>query len=453
MLAKLFKKFNLKHRNLKPELVNNTAHDKIDNFQPTNPKILALIFFTIFIDLVGVGILIPVFPLLILPGSEFKVTPNSWSTQQGYILLGYLAAAFPFAQFICSPILGQLADRYGRKKILALSIFGTSVTYILFAIGVITKNIPLMFISRILDGCTGGNISVAQAVIADISTPKNRAKNFGLVGMSFGLGFIFGPFLGGKLSDPATISWFNAATPFYFAAALSILNVTFVLKFLPETLKITKSSRIDITRPFNNIAKAFSYHGLRNVMPATFLFNSGFTFFSTFFAIILASKYGFTQGHIGNYFAYIGIMIVCAQMLVIRRISGKVNDYSMLRFSMFGTAICLLVYYFIPSNHAHLIYFVPPFMATFNALTFSFNAALVTRVTPSNIHGESLGINSSIMALAQTIPAIIAGYIATINSNLPIFVGSGIIFLGGLSFWWLFKPNNFKVVAPITRSN
>lgn len=452
MVDKSFKKSNLENNNSKFTSSNiNTG--KMSNSKATNSKALAIIFFTIFIDLLGVGVLIPVFPLLILPGSEFKITPNSWSIKHGYILLGYLAASFPFAQFICSPILGQLADRYGRKRILALSIFGTSITYVLFAIGIITKNIPLMFISRILDGCTGGNISVAQAVIADISTPKNRAKNFGLIGMSFGLGFIFGPFLGGKLSDPLTVSWFNAATPFYFAAALSLLNVISVLKFLPETLKIKKSSRIDITRPFNNIAKAFSHHGLRNVMPSTFLFNSGFTFFSTFFAIILASKYGFTQGHIGNYFAYIGIMIVCAQMLVVRRISGRVNDYSMLRFSMFGTASCLLVYYFIPGNHSNLIYFVPPFMATFNALTYSFNSALVTRVTPPNIHGESLGINSSIMALAQTIPAIMGGYIATINPNLPIFVGSGIIVLGGLSFWWLFKPNTFKVVAPITRSN
>lgn len=412
----------------------------MDKYKKSNSTILSIIFFTIFIDLLGVGVLIPVFPLLILPGSAFKVTPDYWSITQGYILLGYLAASYPFAQFVFAPILGQLADRYGRKKILAFSIFGTAITYVLFAIGIVTKNIPLMFFARIIDGCTGGNISVAQAVIADISSPKNRAKNFGLVGMSFGLGFILGPFIGGKLSDSNLFTWFNPATPFYFAAILSGLNMISVLKFLPETLTIKKTLRLSVTRPFHNIIKAFSCTGLRNVMPSTFLFNGGFTFFSTFFALVLAGTYRFSQGQIGNYFAYVGIMIVFAQVLIVRRISGKVHDYKILRFSMFGTASCLLFYYFVPGDHPQLIYIVPPFMATFNALTYSFNAALVTRVTPAHIHGESLGINSSVMALAQTIPPVISGYVATINPHLPIFVGSSVMVLGGILFWVLFKP-------------
>jgi len=139
-------------------------------------------------------------------------------------MAGWLMSAFPLAQFLCTPILGQLADRYGRKKVLAFSIGGTAISYALFALGIYTKSIPLLFFARILDGISGGNISVAQAVIGDVSNAKNRAKNFGLVGVSIGIGFILGPFIGGKLSDPAVISWFDAATPFWFAAFLSIIN-------------------------------------------------------------------------------------------------------------------------------------------------------------------------------------------------------------------------------------
>lgn len=167
----------------------------------SNPMLT--IFLTVFIDLLGVGVLIPVMPLLLGdPTSPYYLLPTGWSTEQGYVLLGLLTAVFPLMQFFATPILGQLSDKYGRKDILLISLFGTSLSYVLFAYGIMSRNLPLLFVSRALDGITGGNISVAQAAIADISLPENRAKNFGLIGMAFGLGFIFGSFLGGKLSDP-----------------------------------------------------------------------------------------------------------------------------------------------------------------------------------------------------------------------------------------------------------
>lgn len=413
----------------------------------TNKKILWTIFLTILIDMLGIGILIPVFPMLVVPSSPFRVTPESWSAAEGFIMLGWLMTSFPLAQFFCAPILGQLADRYGRRRVLALSISGTAMSYVLFAVGVLTKNIPLMFIARALDGASGGNISVAQAVIGDISSPQSRAKNFGLIGMAFGLGFIIGPFIGGKLSDTGLVSWFDVATPFWFAAALSITNVLLVLKFLPETLKVRSDKRIDITRPIQNVVKAFSSTGLKNIIPATFLFNAGFTFYTTFWGVILADQFGFTQGHIGNYFAYIGIMIILAQGVLVRRLSGKIADYKVLRYSLFGTGLCLLAYYFIPVTHENWIYYIPPFMAASNALTFAFSAALITRVTPTNIRGEAMGISSSANALAQAIPAILAGYMASHHPRLPILVGSLCIFAGGFLFRYLFKPQRYQESA------
>lgn len=143
---------------------------------------------------------------------------------------------------------------------------------------------------------------------------------------------------------------------------------------------------------------------------------------------------------IGNYFAYVGIMIVLAQGLIVRKAANYLKDYQALRFSMFGTATCLLVYYFIPASHTYLVYWIPPFMAAFNALTMSFNASLVTRVTAVNMRGEALGINSSVMAIAQVFPAILSGYVASIESSLPIMVGSLTVYIGGILFWLLFNP-------------
>jgi DHA1 family tetracycline resistance protein-like MFS transporter len=408
----------------------------------SSQKILWVIFLTILIDMLGVGILIPVFPLLVVPHSVFRITPDNWSNAQGLIMLGWLMTCFPLAQFLCAPILGQLADRYGRRKVLAFSISGTALSYILFAIGILHKNLPLMFISRALDGASGGNISVAQAVIGDISQPQNRAKNFGLIGMAFGLGFILGPFIGGKLSDPSVVHWFNPATPFWFAASLSIINVVSVLRFLPETLHTSSPQRLDLTKPLRNVIKAVSIPGIKSILPATFLFNAGFTFYTTFWGVVLAEEFGFSPGHIGDYYAYVGIMVILAQGLVVRKISGKIADYKVLRWTLLGTGCSLVINYLIPPTHASLIYLIPPVMATCNALSMSFASALITRVSPAEIRGEVMGINSSTNALAQAIPAILAGYIASSHARLPILVGGITVISGGILFRKLFKPHH-----------
>jgi DHA1 family tetracycline resistance protein-like MFS transporter len=413
----------------------------------SSQRILWIIFTTILIDMLGVGILIPIFPLLIIPHSIYRIIPASWSSGEGFILLGWLMTCFPLAQFFCAPILGQLADRIGRKKVLTISIFGTSISYVLFAIGIMSKNIPLMFISRILDGASGGNISVAQAVIGDISTPANRAKNFGLIGMAFGLGFILGPFIGGKLSDSSLVSWFNTSTPFWFAAILSLINALLVFIRLPETLTKVNLQSIDFARPLHNMVRAFSIPGLRNIIPATFLFNMGFTFYTTFWAVVLAEQFNFTQGQIGNFFAYIGIMVVLAQGILVRRLSGKVADYKVLYYSLFGTALCLIGYYCIPITHPQLIYCLPPIMATCNSLTMAFSSALITRVSPENIRGEAMGISSSANALAQAIPAILAGYIASHHARLPILVGAITLFVAGILFRYLFNQQVVRQFA------
>ena len=401
---------------------------------------LLAVFMTVFIDLLGVGILIPVFPQLVTPGSPDSILPAGWNVAKGFILLGWLSAAYPLAQFLAAPIMGQLADRYGRKPVLAISILGTAIGYALFAIGLLTKNIPLLFFSRILDGFTGGNISVAQAAIADISTPKNRAKNFGLIGMAFGLGFILGPYIGGKLADPSVVSWFSATTPFWFAAILSLINACLVLIVLPETLKVKENKRLDLARPFRNIASAFSRPGLRSVMPTSFLFTAGFTFFTTFFGLVLLNKFGFSPSNTGDYFAYVGLWIAIVQGGIVGFVAKKRKDYQVLRIAPFITAIGLMAYFFIPAGEYKWLFLVAPFLALGNGLTMAFMSSLVSRVTPKEMQGEALGINASVMALAQSIPAIISGYVATINDNLPILVASIVIALAGIAFWIFFKP-------------
>ena len=406
----------------------------INEPQNASQRILCIIFLTIFIDMIGIGILVPVFPMLIVSTSSFKIIPNAWSASDGLIMAGWLMSAFPLMQFLFAPILGQLSDRYGRRKILVLSIAGTAISYVLFAIGIITKNIPLLFISRALDGASGGNISVAQAVIGDVSHPDRLARNFGLVGVALGFGFILGPFMGGILSDPNFVSWFNLATPFWFAAILSAVNFILVLILLPETLKINNHKKINITKPLYNIMQIFKMNQVGNVIITIFLFNAGFTFFTTFWGVVLADRFGFKQGSIGGFFAYLGIMIVLAQGFVVRGLFRKATDYKILYFSIIGTGLCVAIYYLIPANHTSWIYYATPLLAVFSGLTKAFSMALLSRIAPTESRGEVMGVNSSASALSQSIPAIMAGYVAAYYSALPVLVGAIIIILAGILF-------------------
>ena len=402
-------------------------------------KPLLVILSIVFLDLVGVGILIPIVPILLAgPQSPYYVLPAGYTVQQGYIILGWLVAIYPLCQFIAAPILGQLSDKYGRKKVLGVSLAGTSVSYILFAIGIITKNIPLLFLARGFDGVTGGNIPVAQAVVADITPPKERAKNFGLIGAAFGLGFIIGPYIGGKLSDPSVVSWFNAATPFWFAAALSVVNIVLIITLLPETLvRVQKEVKIRWAQSLIDVVHAYTYRGFRTLFTTSFLFQGGFTFYTTFIGVYFINKFNFTSGNIGDFLAYVGLWIVISQGLLLRKLT-KFADYKILRVTLITTGVLILAF-LLPTAWWQLL-FVVPFFGIPNGLSQAFLPTIISRSAEQSKQGEILGINASVAALAQSIPPIIAGYLAAKTvAQAPIYVASVFIVLSGVIFWLFYK--------------
>jgi len=407
-------------------------------------KALPIVISTIFLDVLGVGILLPVLPQLIFRIFE----PAGYSYKGSLIMLGWLTAIYPLMQFLSTPILGQLSDRYGRKSILSFSLFGTAVGYALFAIGIITKNIPLLFFARAMDGITGGNLSVARAVIADVSPPEKRTSNFALIGAAFGIGFVAGPYLGARLASPGTSffglfntpHWFGPSVPFWFAAILSVINTLVVLMVLPETHKhINNKLKLAWGKSLENIKKAALHPSLRVIFASEFLFWGGFTFFTTFFQILLIQKLGFKVNNVGDFFAYIGICIAVTQAVLTPFLAKRFKNYQILRISLFGNGVALFLQ-LLPHNTAQLL-MVAPFIAIFNGLTMANVSALVSLSADKKIQGEVLGIEASVQALAQSIPAIIAGYIATLGVNVPVLVGGSIVICGGLLFNVFYKPS------------
>ncbi len=402
-------------------------------------RLLPVILFTIFIDMIGFGIIIPIMPQLFAnPASPLYLLPRDFSLKTAYIILGFIIASYPIAQFIFAPILGQLSDKFGRKIILAVSIGGACLGYLFFGFGIAGKNLIMLFVSRLVAGATGGNISIAQASIADVTSPADRAKNFGLMGAAFGLGFILGPYIGGKLSDPGLVSWFDATTPFFFASLLSFLNLISVALFFKDTNQTMLHIKINFWSSIKNIVKAFTHGDLKMIFMTVFIFNAGFTFFTTFFNVFLTNRFHFNQGNIGDFFAFVGLCVALAQAFVTRAVAKKFKEHQILRVSIIINGIIILLFLFAGSPWQ--LFLIVPVFAIFNGLSQANSAALVSASAPQSIQGEVLGLNTSVTALAQSIPPILSGFIAaSLTPESPIIVAAIVVAAAGIFFNVFYK--------------
>lgn len=397
--------------------------------------VLLPLLLVVFLDVIGFGIVIPVLAPLLLENTQI-LSPDVTYGQRTF-LLGLLTSVFAIAQFFGSPILGALSDRLGRKKVLTLALIGRTIGYIVFAYGVSANNIWLLFISRTFSGFSAGDMAVAFSAVADLSKREDKAKNFGLISMVFGLGFIVGPFFGGKLADPSVVSWFNNSTPFYFAAAVTFLNVVAVKLFFKETLNTSISSKISLLSGIKNLQKAWKLENLRTIFIVIFLLMFGFSLFMQFFPVYLLEKFNFGPSQIGDMFAYMGICNALAQGLVVQPLSRRFSSETILSFSQLGFAAILLV--ILVPKEAFYLYFILPIVAIFQGLTQPNVRAIVSNLAPPQAQGEILGVNQSVMSASMAIPPVLAGTIIALNINLPIIVASSMIFLSWVIFVLKFR--------------
>lgn len=410
----------------------------------SDKQLLIPVFLTVFIDLLGATLVLPILaPLFLdLQHGIWPIDIRSLSNpakdipsiiRERTFIFGLLIASFPLAQFFGAPLLGAWADKAGRKKVLTISLIGTLIGYILFAIGVHQHWVWLLFAARILDGFTGGNISIAFSAISDVSTPQTKTKNFGLIGMAFGLGFIIGPYIGGKLSDPNLVSWFNFETPFWFAAILCLVNIILVLRFFFETLKTPSTKPIDLLQGFRNIAAAVNKPHLRKIFLVVFLVTFGFSIFTQFLQVFLIQKFSFSQSDIGDYFAFIGICIAITQGFITRLISKRLKPEMAVSIFMFTLAIALVLILF-PGQSMYL-YLLSPLIAVSQGVMSPNLQTIVSNSGGPQEQGEILGMNQSVQSLAQGIPPIVAGIVVSINMYLPITLAAAFTLMAWFAFY------------------
>lgn len=388
--------------------------------------------------MLGVTIIIPVIPAIFFEnGSSFFSGDVSHELKSFYY--GLLLLCYPLLQFFGAPILGSLSDRYGRKPVLSIALIGTLVGYLLFAYAVTSHNLWLLFFSRMLPGFTGGNVSIIMSSISDISDEASRTRNFGLVGMAFGIGFILGPSIGGLLADDTIVSWFTHATPFWVVAMLTFVNIILVQFFFRETLKEKRMSRISMFTGIKNIAISFTEPKLRKVFLIVLCVSIGFTFFTQYFSVYLYEKFSWSEKNIGLLYGWVGIWLAITQGVIVRSLSYKFASKDILKFSIpiIAIGISLLM---VPSA-SWWFYLINPIIAIGIGMTSPNLTTVVSMQAGADRQGEILGINQSMNSLGQILPAIIGGYLVGLNLHYPLLAGAIMICVA----WLIYRINYNKL--------
>jgi DHA1 family tetracycline resistance protein-like MFS transporter len=357
---------------------------------------LVVIFTTIFIDLVGFGIVMPVLPFY-AEGSRFNATPRT---------VGLLFASYSVMQFIFAPILGRLSDKYGRRPVLLISIIGTGVGFLLLGFA---WTLWMLFAGRILDGITGGNISTAQAYIADITTKENRAKGMGLIGAAFGLGFVFGPAIGGVMSR-----W-GVGVPFLFAAGLCFANALLLYFTLPETVTPDHPARVSAAggRGLSQLIQSLKNPRLGFVLVIYFLFIVAFSIMTTAFSLYTMFRFGYDAQHTGYLFTYVGILAVIVQGGLIGRLVKSFGEVSLVIAGALLFAGSLFAIPFVGPHSGGLLALLigGGLFSIGNSLSAPSLTSLASKSVGPEEQGSVLGVTQSVASLARATGPLLAAFL------------------------------------------
>lgn len=391
--------------------------------RPRSP--LFVLFLTVFIDLIGFGIVIPILPLY---AEHFHASP---------VAIGWLTGIYSGMQIIFTPILGKLSDRLGRRPVLFVSIVGTAIGFALMGLA---RGLPMLFAARILAGITGGNIAIPQAYIADVTAPEKRSRAMGMIGAAFGLGFTFGPLIGGVMSR---ISY---SAPFFFSAGLAVMNAGLVYLILPES-----RPREDRTQVYEaaGIAEVFR-HGravmFTIVLGAYFFLIMGFSIMTTLFALFTERKFGYDAQANGYLFGFVGIVSVVVQGGLIGRLIKTFGEVALAQAGMVLTTVSLAL---LPmSTNLTFLLFVCAGLAAGSGCASPPLSGLASQMVEASWQGRALGVLQSAGSSARLLGPLLGGWLLTFDLAKPIaqygytpfLAGAALCFIGAIFAFCFKKP-------------
>jgi len=373
-----------------------------------------LIFLTVFIDLLGFGILIPILP--------------SFSVKELHIdeaAIGIAIAIYSFVQFLFNPILGKMSDKYGRKPVIVVCLFLNAMGYIVFSF---THSYILLLVSRVIAGIGGSSIGVAQAYISDVTTRENRSKGMGLIGAAFGLGFVFGPLIGGLLAE------YGYAVTGYVAAGFSLLAFLLTIFYLPESLKKNQSSE----QTQNQLKrKIFDFAAMKKILQKPDLailvllfFILTFSFANIYgtFALLGLKVYGFTDMQNGYMFGIVGLTSAIVQGGLIGRINKLMSKKTIL---IIGSFVIMISLAMIPYAGTFLGLALVSIALSYGTGTFQPTVlSLISEVTSETEQGITLGLNQSLSSFARVLGPLWGGFaFEYLGYPFPFLTGAAFTFI------------------------
>ncbi len=375
------------------------------------------LFLTVLIDLLSFGIVIPILPNYVenLSGSS--------------ILPGVAVAVFSIAQFFFNPIWGAYSDRVGRRRVILLSLIFSVIGYFLFAYA---THISIILLSRIFCGIGAGNISAAQAYISDITDPKDRAKNMGMIGAAFGLGFMIGPMIGGVL-----MAQYGFASIGYFCTALCILNLALAFFLLPESLDLSKEREIKKINilPIKAFLEASKIPNLKTIFIAGFAFTAAFFFFQINAPLVWEKIYKLSPKEISILFSIIGVSSFIAQGVILRITSSIWTERTQIMIGFVLIAVGIVMLPFTPMDYLWTYSTIGIiFISIGNGIVNPNLTTLVSKNVESQNQGLILGIYQSLGALARIIGPVLGSVIYSLNWILPFILAPIIYILNSIWF-------------------
>lgn len=345
-------------------------------------KAILFIFITLFIDVMGIGIIIPVLPKLIMSLEHCTIG-------EANVISGYMLFVYSLMQFIFSPLLGALSDRYGRRIVLLLSLLGFGIDYLFLGFA---GTITLLFVGRLIAGITGASFTVAGAYIADVSPPEKRAQNFGIMGAAFGLGFIAGPAIGGLISG------FGDRVPFFVAAGLALINWLYGFFILPESLKPENRRKFDWSRanPVGALIQLIRKPMVARLAIVFFLINLAGQSLPGCWSFYTIERFGWTESGIGLSLAFVGVCVAAVQGGLTRVIIPKLGENRAVYYGIFMAMIGMIGIALSWEGWMLFAATVPLALGGINGPSLQ---SIVSKEIPPNEQGELQGFLTSVMSI------------------------------------------------------
>jgi MFS transporter, DHA1 family, tetracycline resistance protein len=388
--------------------------------QPNRRVPLVVLLTTVFIDLLGFGIVIPFLPLY-----AARLQVNAFG-------IGLILSSYSLMQLLCAPLLGGLSDHYGRRPIILLGLLGSTISYAIYGFA---ASFALLLVSRAVHGACAGTVSTAQAYVADTTTESERAHGMGMIGAAFGLGFVLGPAIGGLLGHS------NLRIPVFLAALLTLANLIFAMVVLPESHQPERTANLTlagIATPLAQLPHRLARHHLSRLFVIAFLATSAMAAFEATFAIMVPRNYGYGPRAIGELLAFAGLLQAFTQGYLLRKIVARQGELRLVRIGMLTFAVGLAP--MASTSNRGLLWALLALLSLGYGLASPSIASLISRRTEHHLQGEVLGVNQSALSLARVCGPLMAGFFYQTLAPAAVYVGGAVIAIIALTLAHGFAP-------------